>query len=199
MLRIGAPVLDPVEAEEVDVVLHLRAKSLAVRDVAAAQLPRRRVGDLRRIHTAHRRSKSHHRELHYTTSSREICTQRMRRGRASLVSQRRGSGGERDRYFPRGPPGGAPRARGRRRHHGGGGLARPWVYDMTWTTWTRGGARGGESRGTACARSCALLSESGEVVDVRGGARPTAHGGAGATRGRRVSAHKDTQSRVMKK
>jgi len=49
VLRIGAPVLDPVEAEEVDVVLHLRAKSLAVRDVAAAQLPRRRVGDLRRI------------------------------------------------------------------------------------------------------------------------------------------------------
>ena len=42
MLRVGAPVLDPIAAEEVDVVLHLRAKSLAGCDEALARVPARR-------------------------------------------------------------------------------------------------------------------------------------------------------------
>ena len=42
MLCVGAPVLDPIAAEEVDVVLHLRAKSLTGCDEALALVPARR-------------------------------------------------------------------------------------------------------------------------------------------------------------
>jgi hypothetical protein len=59
VLRVGAPVLDPVEAEEVDAVLHLRAESLAVRDVAAALVPRRIEGGGNMIHTAWARIDAH--------------------------------------------------------------------------------------------------------------------------------------------